>query len=166
MFSEYFKYNILKMYSGIFRKKHNGNVHTIVAPVSDRELIYLVIIGEIIKEPNAYACALVTRTPPAVMNDIIENEKRLLGERYFTLETLKCSGEDLGQGKYEYKFNTSGYYIKSSLSLTYDPEYSTDKKRIYILRGQINLEINDIDPKHIGMMATKKLSLFKSRLKG
>jgi len=165
MFTEYFKYNILKMYSGIFRKKHSGNVHNIVVPISEHESMYLVIVGEIIKEPDDYACALIMRGTPDIVNSVIENEKKIFGKRFFTLEELKCVGKDIGQGKYKYKFVTPGYYLKSPLSLTYEPEYSTDKRRIYVLRGKINLEVNDIHPKHIGMMATKKLSLFKSRSK-
>lgn len=164
MFKGKIQYNILKMYEGVFRKKHLNNVHTIVIPTSNYESLFMTIIGEIIKEPNSYACALIVRNNTEIINNIIENEKKHFGKRFFTLEDPNVIGQDLGQGKYTYKIPTKNYYLKSPLNLSFEPEYSSTNRRIYVLRGNINLEVKDVNSKHIGMMALKKLSLFKNRL--
>jgi len=153
-----FKYYVLKNYKGIFRKKHTGNVHTIVVPTSMTESMYLVIIGEILKEPNSFACQLVIRQSPDFVDNVIKTEMDKYGKRYILLENLPCRLNDQGQGKYNYTFPTNGKYIKSDLSLTYEPEYSDDKTRIYILRGNIDLETEDVSPKLFKMIARKKLS--------
>ena len=153
-----FKFYLLKNYKGIFRKKHTGNVHTLVVPTSITESLYLVIIGEIIKEPNSFACQLVIRQSPELIDNIIRTEMEKYNNRYILLEDIPCRVNDQGQGKYIYLFTNKGQYIRSDLSLTYEPEYSDDKTKIYVLRGNIDLETEDISPKLFKMIARKKLS--------
>lgn len=153
-----FNYYVLKNYKGIFRKKHTGNVHTIVVPTSMTESLYLVIVGEIIKEPNSFACQLIVRQSPEFINNVIQEEKEKYNGRYILVDSVPCRVNDLGQGRYEYIFSSKGRYIKSDLSLTFEPEYSDDKNKIYVLRGDIDLETDDVSPKLFKMIARKKLS--------
>lgn len=153
-----FHYYVLKNYKGIFKKKHTGNVHIIVVPTSMTESLYLVIVGEIIKEPNSFACQLVIRQSPGFVEKVIQTEQEKFKNNLILIENLPCRVNDLGQGKYEYTFNKTGKYIKSDLSLTFEPEYTTDTTKIYVLRGNIDLETNDVNPKTFKMVAMKKLA--------
>jgi len=153
-----FKYYVLKNYKGIFRKKHSGNIHILIVPTSINESLYLVIIGEIIKEPNSFACQMIIRQMKEFIDNVIRIEKEKYKNRYILLESLPCRVSDQGQGKYIYSFPNKGQYIKSDLSLTFEPEYTTDKTKIYVLRGNINLETDDVNPKTFKMIAMKKLA--------
>lgn len=153
-----FSYYILKNYKGIFRKKHSGNVHILIVPTSMTESLYLVIIGEIIKEPNSFACKLVIRQSPDFIKNVIQMEQEKFKNNLILVEDIPCRVNDLGQGKYEYIFPNKGQYIRSDLSLTFEPEYTTDKSKIYVLRGNIDLETNDVNHKTFKMIAMKKLA--------
>lgn len=153
-----FKYYVLKNYKGVFRKKHTGNVHTLVVPTSINESLYLVIVGEIIKEPNSFACQLIIRQSPEFIEQVIQSEQDKFKNNLILIENLPCRVNDLGQGKYEYIFSRTGKYIKSDLYLTFEPEYTTGKTKIYILRGNIDLETDDVNPKTFKMVAMKKLA--------
>jgi len=153
-----FKYYVLKNYKGIFRKRHSGNVHILIVPTSIHESLYLVIVGEIIKEPNSFVCQLVIRQSQEFIEKVIQSEQDKFKNNLILIENLSCRVNDLGQGKYVYVFNKTGRYIKSDLSLTFEPEYTTDKTKIYVLRGNIDLETNDVNPKTFKMIAMKKLA--------
>lgn len=160
-----FKYYVLKNYKGIFKKKHTKNIHIIILPTSVNESMYLVIIGEIIKDPNSFACQLVIRQSPEFINRIVQMEKKKFSGNFILLEDIPCMVNDLGQGKYEYIFSKSGQYIKSDISLTFEPEYTTDKTKIFVLRGNIDLETNDVNPKTFKMIAMKKLAYLGRKYK-
>lgn len=153
-----FKYYVLKNYRGLFIKKHTGNVHTIVAPTSIHESMYIVIIGEIVKEPNSFGCQLILRKSQEFVENVINMETNKYKDRYILVENLPCRLEDKGQGKYIYTFPKKGKYIRSDLSLTYEPEYSDEKTKIYVLRGNIDLETKDIKPKLFKMVGKKLLA--------
>lgn len=160
-----FKYYVLKNYKGIFRKKHTGNVHVIIAPINMNVSLYLVIIGEIINEPNTFVCHMVIRQSPEFINKVIDIEQKKFGDNFILLENSPCRINDLGEGKYEYIFSNTGQYIKSDLSLTFNPDYTTDKVKIYILRGNIDLETNDVNPKTFKMLSMKKLAYLGRKYK-
>jgi len=160
-----FKYYVLKNYKGIFKKKHTGNVHIILLPISMSESLYLVVIGEIIKDPNSFACQLVVRQSPEFINRVVQMEQKKFGGNFILLEDLPCRVNDLGQGKYNYVFTNTGQYIKSDLDLDFEPEYSDNKMKIYVLRGNIDLETNDVSPKTFKMVAMKKLAYLGRKYK-
>ena len=52
-------------------------------------------------------------------------------------------------------------YIKSNILTTFNEEESTNKRRIYVVKAKIDLELNDeITPENLGMVAAKVMAKF------
>lgn len=154
-----FRYYVLKKYNGVFIKKHSGNIHIIYAPINSNESMYLVIVGKLLKDSNSYVCQLILRESPENVNKVIELEKEKFKNNYILIEELSCKVNDLDQGKYEYLFSNKGKYIKSDLSLIFEPEYSDEKNKIFVLKGNIELETEDVKPNLIKMISRKKMAM-------
>ena len=59
------------------------------------------------------------------------------------------------------KIKNKGKYIKSNLLTSFNEEESTNKKRFYVVKGQIDLELSDvITPETLGMISSKVMAKF------
>ena len=59
------------------------------------------------------------------------------------------------------KINNKGKYIKSNILTTFNEEESTNKRRIYVIKAKIDLELTDaITPENLGMVAAKIMAKF------
>ena len=151
-------YCVLKNYKGIFKKTLKGNTHLFIIPTEDK-YIYLGLLGEIVDNPGSYACQLILRFEPDLLDTIIDGEEDYFGDRFLELEELDCTSTKVGSGDYKLHIPTKGNYIHSSLRLTYNVEYSTDKQRIYIMEGKLNFEADDVDPsKDLRLIAKKQMA--------
>lgn len=157
-------YCVLKKYSGIFKKKHLGNTHLFIFPVSHTEFFYLSLVGEFIKVKSSYACLLIARRPTEFMLPLIEEQKRKFKGRFEIVERLPCVSKELGQGKYTLTFPKKGRYIKSNLALAFEPEYSDSNDRMYSLYGKIDIFVEDeVTPQTAKMLSLKKIAFLGLR---
>lgn len=152
-------YCVLKNYKGLFKKKHVGNTHLFLVPISDDAYLYLGMIGELIEEEGKYATQLIVRLPSEIVEEIIDEEKNHFGERFVVLEKLSCKPKKIASGEYDIKLTKKGKMVLSDLHLNFEADYSTDKRRIYLMSGQFNFESTDIkSTTDMKMMADKKMA--------
>ena len=153
-------YCILKNYKGIFTKKHRGNTHLFLVPITEGKFLYLGLLGEETDEPGNYICQLIIKLPDEIIESIVEEEEKYFGERFLVMEKLPCSTKKNNEGNYIVKLSKKGSYIGSDLELEFNTDYSTQSKRIYTLKGELNFEAEDVDSKaDIHMAATKQSAL-------
>ncbi len=69
-------YFILKVYKGLFIKKHRGNVHTLLLPTGDN-YTYFVIIGELQYQPGTYIAQSSIRISPEQVRAFRRNKMRI-----------------------------------------------------------------------------------------
>lgn len=157
-------YFVLKHYKGIFQKKHKGNTHLFMIPITGGKYVYLGLLGELVDEDGSYACQLIVRLDDTLLDTIIIGEEEYFGDRFVQLEELPCKVGSLGSGDYKIKLEKKGNYIGSDLKLTYNVEYSTDERRIYILRGKLNFEAEDVTSSaELKMSAIKQMAFIGGR---
>jgi hypothetical protein len=73
------------------------------------------------------------------MDETLAGEYDHFGKKFIELEALECKSSSTSQGKYLVKIPQKGSYIKSNLEIEYQLEYSTTDKRIYFIKGELNL---------------------------
>lgn len=160
-------YCVLKNYKGRFIKVHRGNTHLFLIPVSDDEYLYLGLIGGMVGEENRYATQLIVRIPSEIIIPFINHEIKYFGGRFEVVSKVKAEGVKKEAGKYEVNVLAPSYYIKSDLNLTYELEYSTPNRRIYVLDGQLKFMAGTVNPKTtMSMAAMKQQALLKTKKPG
>lgn len=152
-------YCVLKNYKGIFKKKHVGNTHLFLIPISDDAYLYLGMIGELIDNEGTYATQLIIRLPSEIVEQVIEEEKIHFEDRFIVLEKLPCKTKKISPGEYDVKLNKKGKMILSDLHIDFEADYSTDRRRIYLMTGEFNFESSDIkSTTDMKMVADKKMA--------
>src|SRR4030042_5847069 len=108
-------YCVLKNYKGLFKKKHSGNTHLLITPISNDEYFYLGIVGKLTNNEDIYSSQLITKVSDSLLDDVISGEEEHFGDRFVILEDLKCSVKNIGEEDYIIKLVNKGKYIKSNL---------------------------------------------------
>jgi len=161
-----FHYCVLKKYSGLFRKKHLGNSHFFISPVSSNEFFFLGLIGEFIKVKSLYACILIARAPLEHMSLVVDDQIKHFKGRFEVVEKLSCDPKDLGQGRYKIKILSKGKYVKSDLAISFEPEYSDSNDRMYSVAGNIDIYVEEqVTPQTAKMLVLKKMAFLGQRAK-
>ncbi len=153
-------YSVLKHYKGLFKKKHVRNTHTLMIPISDTHSLYLVLIGRSKEDESVFYAQLVAKISNEIVEDLLSEEIDYFDERFSVIEKIPCSVSKLEE-IYIAKIKNKGKYIKSNLLITFNEEESTNKKRFYVVKGQIDLELSDvITPETLGMVSSRVMAKF------
>ena len=152
-------YCVLKKYKGLFKKKHVGNTHLFFIPISDKVYLYLGMIGELTEDEGTYATQLITRLDSEMIDQIINEEEIYFKDRYIVLEKIKCKVVKISPGEYKIKILNKGKNVLSDIHLEFEPDNSTNKRRIYLMSGRLNLNSEDIlSTTDLKMVATKQMA--------
>lgn len=157
-------YFILKNYKGIFKKKHKGNTHLLMVPISEDKYLYLGVLGKILEEDeDTYACQLIVKLPKRLVNPIIVGEEDYFKERFILMESLPCDAEKISSNEFLIHMEKYGKKILSDISVEYNPKYNTGNKKIFTVQGDFNFISSDIqNEKNMGMIANKQLAYMGS----
>ena len=161
-------YSIIKSYKGIFKKKHSGNVHLLIVPTGENQFSTFIIIGKLKQESNTYALQFVGSGPINYVKNFLD-ELGLEQKGLVEVEKLPCTISGT-YGNYNCKLGKKGEYILSNFNLEYKPEFSSDKSKMFFLKGKLNpiLDTEGVNSKQMKMTALKKssiLSAIKNRFK-
>jgi len=119
--------------------------HLFFIPVDPKKYMYLALIGkDVDDQENTYAAQLLIKLSDEIMESTLVGEYEYFGKKFIELEALKCKSTNPSQGKYVVTIPKKGDYIKSNLEIEYQVEYSTVEKRVYLLKGELNLVSGDI----------------------
>lgn len=151
-------YCVLKNYKGLFKKKHVGNTHLLFLPVTEKVSCFVAIIGKLKNEENTYITQLITKLPNVLVQKVIDGEIEYFKDRYIILEKIKCSQEKIEDGNYKIKPSKKGKYILSDLEFRFSPEYGSEKQKIFILKGNLNIEEEDVNNVSAKISGIKKMS--------
>ena len=133
------RYCVMKKRKGLL-KRQPVYTHLFFIPVDPKLYMYLALIGQDVDgQENTYAAQLLVKLSDEIMESTLAGEYEYFGKKYIELEALKCKSSSPSQGKYIVTIPKKGAYIKSNLEIEYQVEYSTVEKRIYLLKGDINL---------------------------
>jgi hypothetical protein len=153
-------YCVLKHYKGLFKKKHVRNTHTLMVPITQTHSLYLVLVGKSNEDDTVFYAQSVAKIPHDIVDDLLNGEIDYFEERFSVLEKISCSVSKLDE-IYVTKIHNKGKYIKSNILTTFNEEESTNKKRFYVVKAKIDLELNDaITPETLGMVAAKVMAKF------
>jgi hypothetical protein len=131
-----------------------------MVPVADEHSLYLVLVGNLEEDTTVFYAQLVRKIPNDIVEDLINGEIEYFGERFSVLEKMSCSTSKV-RDVYVTKIHNKGKYIKSNILTTFNEEESTNKKRFYILKAKIDLELDDaVTPETLGMVAAKIMAKF------
>ena len=157
-----FYYYILKNYKGALIKKHKNNTHLFFIPVDPKKYMYVAIVGEMLEEDTnlekSYASQLLVRLSEDILDNTISGEQEYFGNRFIKIEELRCKSSAQSPGVYEITFPKKGFHILSDLQIEYQIEYSSSERRIYLIKGDLNLETQEIKEKELGMVAAKQVA--------
>ena len=152
-------YCVLKNYKGLFKKKHIGNTHLFLVPISDNKYLYLGVIGELEDEPGNYATQLIVKLPSDIVDQVIDEEINYFGDRFLVVEELKCTPAITSAGVYDIKIPQKGDMILSNLHIEFNVDISTNSRRIYTVTGDFNFESEDIkSTSDLKMVAAKQMA--------
>jgi hypothetical protein len=151
-----FYYFVLKNYRGLFRKKFVGNTHLFLIPRAGDDYLYLALLGNIVDEDNSYACVLISRIPDDLLDEIINGEHKHFGERFELIDEIKVNTINENKGEYEIKVLSKSQHILSDLEMIYNEDLSSNSKRIYIIKGKLNLSTEDV-----GLDSTLRIDAYK-----
>ena len=162
-------YSIIKTYKGIFKKKHAGNVHLLIVPTPKNQFFIFIMIGEVLNEPNTYALQLTGVGPSDYIKNFLEELESEHQETYVNVEKIPVSVVEKNN-RFFYKLSKKGKHILSDFNIEIQPEFSTDKQKIWILKGKLNpLHNETVKDKQMKMVGLKKSSIFSgimNRIKG
>lgn len=165
--SQMLRYYVIRTYKGVFRKKHVGNTHLLIAPINSNEFMMLIILGEVVGDrEDKYASVLSLRRPLAYLTPIIDSMKQSIGDRMTEVESVACTPKMIKKGDYVLRLPKKGVFLKSDLKITYEPEFSDAVKKIYLIDGVIDLVTSGVSSKTIGMVANKamaKMSVIRAK---
>jgi len=151
-------YCVLKNYKGLFKKKHVGNTHLLFIPVTEKVSCYVVLIGKLKSEENTFASQLITKLPNVLVQRVVDGEVEYFKDRFIIVEKLKCKPEKIEDGNYKISLLKKSKYILSDLEFKFSNEYSSDKQKIFLLKGNLNLEIEDVNNISMKVSGVKKMS--------
>lgn len=151
-----FYYCVLKNYKGKFIKKHRGNTHLFLAPISNNEYLYLGLVGLMVGEEDTHATQLIVRLPSEIIVPFINHEIKYFKGRFEVVDKVKCVPSMKDKGSYYLQVSNPSYYIKSDLSINYQLEYSVPNRRIYTIEGNLSFMAGEVNPHNLSMMATKQ----------
>ncbi len=142
-------------------KKHNKRqpayTHLLFVPIDPKKYMYMALVGQgIDDEENKFAAQLLVKLPEEILDDTIKGEHEYFGKKFIEVEALNCTSSNPSQGKYVINIPQNGAYIKSDLEIEYQLEYSTVERRIYILKGELNIisgDVNREDFEHLPVTA-------------
>lgn len=138
------RYCVVKKRKGLL-KRQPIYTHLFFIPIDPKKYMYLALIGkDVDDQENTYAAQLLVKLTDEIMDDTLAGEYEYFGKKFIELEALKCKSTSPTQGKYIVTIPKKGDYIKSNLEIEYQVEYSTVEKRIYLLKGELNLVSGDI----------------------
>lgn len=149
-------YFILKNYKGLLRKKHKSNNHLFLVPTGTKKYMYLAIIGKLEDEENTYVAQLLVRISDDIVDKMIEGEKDYFSSRFVEVEKLNCKVLNPSSGEYIVKLKEKGENILSNLEINYQVEYSTNARRLYFIKGDLNLITEEVNEKDMKMVANKQ----------
>lgn len=133
------RYCVMKKSKGLL-KRQSVYTHLFFIPVDPKIYMYLALIGQDVDDQeNTYAAQLLVKLSDEIMDDTLAGEYEHFGKKFIELEALKCKSSSPSQGKYIITMPKKGVYIKSNLEIEYQVEYSTTDKRIYFIKGDLNL---------------------------
>lgn len=163
------KYFILKKSTAKLNTKSNTNTHLFFIPMDTHHYMYLGLIGQLTDEDNTYAAQLFVKLPEDILEDTIAGEYEFFDNRLEEMESLECSTTSPSAGKYIITFPKKGVNIKSDLEIEYKVEYSTSDKRIYFVKGDLNLVAGEVeeDKSDMSQIAARQIKIMggKKRLK-
>lgn len=138
------RYCVVKKRKGLL-KRQPIYTHLFFIPIDPKKYMYLALIGkDVDDQENTYAAQLLIKISDDIMVSTLAGEYEYFGKKFIELEALKCKSTSPSQGKYVVTIPKKGDYIKSNLEIEYQVEYSTVEKRIYLLKGELNLVSGDI----------------------
>lgn len=152
------KYCIVKRNRNIFLHKDPTNTHLLFIPVDPKKYMYLALVGKMDEEEDIYIAQLLVRFPEEVFEDTINEEIEYFGKRFIEVETLKCKSSNPSPGKYIINPSKKGVNILSNLEINYALEYSTVGRRMYTIKGDLNLVTGDVTQKDMNMVAAKQVA--------
>ena len=157
-------YYVLKTYEGFFKKRHVGNTHFLCIPISNREFITVVLLGEATGTDNKWIVAQITRAPLQFLQPMLDDMKKQLGEDAFiNIESIAVKPKEASKGLYNITLLQKGVYIKSNFTLEFEPEFSTDGRNLYSMEGNFDFYTVDMNMRTAKMQAAKAVAKF-SRL--
>lgn len=152
------RYCVVKKYQGAFRKKHAGNTHLFFIPIDPKQCMYVALVGQLTEEENTYAAQLLVKLDEDIVDATIEGEYEYFQDRFVEIESLPCRSHNPSPGKYIINLQKKGININSDLEISYQIEYSTVARRIYLINGDLNLVTGEISSDDIKMQAVKQIA--------
>lgn len=160
-------YCVLGFYKGIFSKKFDGNAHTFFIPVSSDMCFYVILLGTIDTiEGSHYVGELLQVVKPDNVLESIEDQKKQFENKFFIAEKISCVPKQLSKTEWKINFPKKGKVISSSsLTLEYSPEFSDSQRVMFVLKGNINLNFNEVikDTTVLKMKADKLTAIMGGR---
>jgi len=150
------RYCIVKKYKGVLIKRHKSNTHLFFIPIDPKKYMYLALVGQLTEEDDTYAAQLLVRLPEDIIDETIDGEFEYFGERFVEVESINCHSTNPSPGKYIINLSKKGFNIKSNLEINYEVEYSTVNRRIYLIKGDLNLVTGEVNDKDMKMVAAKQ----------
>jgi len=135
---EMIRYCVVKKSKGLFKKK-SLYTHLLFVPIDPNQYMYLALVSQMTEEDNTYVAQLLVKLSDEIMEDTLRGEYEHFGTKFVEVEALKCKSSKPSQGKYIVNIPRKGSYIKSNLEIEYQVEYSTVDKRMYLLKGELDL---------------------------
>jgi len=152
------RYCVVKKYKGILIKKHKSNTHLFFIPIDPKKYMYLALVGQLTEEDDTYVAQLLVKIPEDIIDDTISGEYDYFGNRFVEIESIKCHSTNPSPGKYKITLVKKGFNIRSNLEIDYHVEYSTVNKRIYLVKGDLNLVTGEVTEKDMKMVAAKQVA--------
>jgi hypothetical protein len=129
-------------------------------PITKTHSLYLVLIGKSTEDESFFYAQSVAKIPHDIVEDLLSEEVDYFEDRFSVLEKIPCSVSKFEE-VYITKVQDKGKYIKSNILTSFSEDESTNKRRIYVVKGQIDLELSDaITPENLGMVAAKIMAKF------
>lgn len=150
-------YGILKVYKGIFTKKHIGNVQILIVEMN-KTFWGLHVLGKLKDE---HICQMITSGPVQYISEFINYWEE--NENWVQLEELFVIIPKENQEKLKVMLKKKGKYIKSNLQINFNNEHSNGRVRIYNIKGDLKLAETDTIQNGVEakMIAMKKQSIIK-----
>jgi hypothetical protein len=158
----FIKYCVVKKYKGLI-KKHKSNTQLLFIPIDPKKYMYLALIGKLTDEENTYAAQLLVKVSEDLIEDLITGEYDYFKERFVEVESLPCKSSNPSPGKYIITILKKGFNINSNLEINYELESSSLSRRIYLIKGDLNLVTGDINNQDMKMVAAKQSAMIGNK---